>query len=82
MSEDSKTDQPATRARIVLSDLVPEGRHMVPIERRDEIVIVVREGEMSPALVAEWNRHLTHAEHLGSWGMTSPMDRPGGHPPV
>lgn len=82
MSEDSKTEQPASRARIVLSDLVPDGRCMVPVERPDEVVLVIREGEMSPALVDELNRHFEHAEHVGLWTRTSPMGRPAGHPPV
>ncbi|WP_030928388.1 hypothetical protein [Streptomyces sp. NRRL B-24720] len=70
------------RARIVFSDLVPDGRNMVEVERPGESIICVRPGEMSPALAAEWNQHLAHATHTGRWVRMETPEKPDGHPPV
>ena len=68
------------RARIEFTDLVPEGRVMVQVERPNETVICVRPGEMSEALAAEWNRHLAHATRSGRWLRPETDEKPGEHP--
>lgn len=69
-------------ARIVLSDLVPDGRAMVEVVRGDDTVICVRRGEMSEALVKEWNQHLDHATRSGCWLRPETDEEPTGHPPL
>lgn len=72
----------SAHARIMLTDLVPEGRTMVEVVSDDETVICVRPGEMSEALVEEWNDHLAHATRSGCWLRTDTDEQPGGHPPL
>ncbi|MGW1463893.1 hypothetical protein ACWCPT_05995 [Streptomyces sp. NPDC002308] len=76
------TSSSSTRARIEFSDLVPDGRSMVELELGGETVICVRPGEMSPALLAEWNGHLAHATRSGRWQRPACDETPSGHPPV
>lgn len=66
----------------MLTDLVPEGRTMVEIVSDNETVICVRRGEMSEALVEEWNDHLAHATRSGCWLRAENDERPGGRPPL
>lgn len=70
------------RARIVFTDLVPDGRAMVEIERPDETIICVRPGEMSVALADEWNAHLAHATRTGRWTRAETDEKPRGHPRI
>ena len=81
-SEDQSEPNHAVSARIIFSDLVPDGRSMVEVERPGETVICVRPGEISPGLVAEWNRHLEHATRSGRWLRAETDEKPTGHPPV
>lgn len=81
-SEGHASSSETVRARIVFSDLVPDGRCMVEVEKRDETIYCVRPGEMSPELAEEWNRHLEHATRSGRWTRTETGEKPGGHPPV
>ena len=80
--EPSHRTRARTRARIMFSELVPDGRTMVEVERDTETVICVRPGEMSPALADEWNAHLAHATRSGRWLRAETSERPEGHPPV
>ncbi|MER6191820.1 hypothetical protein [Streptomyces cyaneofuscatus] len=79
---DSEVQTGSARARIMLTDLVPEGRTMVEVVSDDETVICVRPGEMSEALVEEWNEHLAHATRSGCWLRAETSVRPGGRPPI
>ncbi|MFF4943689.1 hypothetical protein [Streptomyces rubiginosohelvolus] len=79
---DSEVRTGSAQARIMLTDLVPEGRTMVEIVSDDETVICVRRGEMSEALVEEWNDHLAHATRSGCWLRAETDERPGGRPPI
>lgn len=81
-SEEQSEPSETVRARAVFSDLVPDGRTMVEVERPHETVICVRPGEMSPAFLAEWNRHLEHATRSGRWLRAETGEEPEGHPPV
>ncbi|MGW1546655.1 hypothetical protein [Streptomyces sp. NPDC002346] len=81
-SEGPAESRKAVRARIVFTDLVPDGRAMVEVECPDETIICVRPGEMSTALADEWNCHLEHATRSGRWIRTETDEKPGGHPPV
>lgn len=57
----------AARARIVISDLVPDGKTMIEVERPGETVIAVHPDHMSEELAREWNLHLEHATRSGRW---------------
>jgi hypothetical protein len=81
-SEEQSEPSKAVRARIVFSDLVPDGHAMVEVERPTETVICVRPGDISPALVDEWNAHLAHATRSGRWLRPETGEPPNGHPPV
>lgn len=80
--DESEVQTKSAQARIMLTDLVPEGRTMVEVVRGNETVICVRRGEMSEALVEEWNDHLAHATRSGCWLRAETGERPTGHPPV
>lgn len=69
-------------ARIVLSDLLPDGRNMVEVVRGNSTVICVRPGHMSEALVEEWNQHLEHATRSGRVLITEAGEEAAGHPPL
>ncbi|MFZ4264462.1 hypothetical protein [Streptomyces arboris] len=69
-------------ARIVLSDLVPDGRNMVEVIQGGDSVICVRRGEMSEALMEEWNQHLEHATRTGRVLGPETDEEPAGHPPL
>lgn len=69
-------------ARIVLSDLLPDGRNVVEVVHGDDTVICVRRGEMSEALVDEFNDHLAHATRSGCWLRAETDEEPAGHPPL
>lgn len=71
-----------SRARIIFSEFVPDGRTMVEVERPDETVICVRPGEMSERLRTEWNAHLDHATRDGRWLRAETDEKPDGHPPI
>ncbi|MFH9368115.1 hypothetical protein ACH4K8_20835 [Streptomyces anulatus] len=79
---DSEVQTGNAHARIMLSDLVPDGRTMVEVVSDRETVICVRRGEMSEALVEEWNEHLAHATRSGCWLRAETGENPAGHPPL
>lgn len=81
-SEEQAEPSKTVHARIIFSDLVPDGRAMVEVERPNETVICVRPGEISPSLMAEWNQHLEHATRSGRWLRAETGEKPEGHPPV
>ncbi|MET8841491.1 hypothetical protein ABZW67_15525 [Streptomyces rubiginosohelvolus] len=55
---------------------------MVEVVSGTETVICVRRGEMSEALVEEWNDHLAHATRSGCWLRAETGEEPAGHPPL
>lgn len=89
MTDSEAADAPRFAARIVESDLVPEGRTLVQIDLPGETIIAVKPGHMSSQLMAEWNRALRHATETGRWPQIEndpdekPDDeKPGEQPPA
>lgn len=81
MSEDREGTASAARARIEISDLVPDGMNMVEVELETETVLVMRTGMIRPELADEWNHHMAHATAVGRWTRTpGPDESPSGHP--
>ncbi|MEU5426930.1 hypothetical protein AB0H73_15180 [Streptomyces olivoreticuli] len=60
-------DGPRTTARFKLSDLLPDGEIVMPMERDGEFVMLVRAGHMSPEAVAAINKQLEHIVGDGLW---------------
>lgn len=56
------------RARFEISDDLPDGMIVVPVERAGEIVWLVRRGEMTDELIEQVNDTLTHVTRHGLWG--------------
>lgn len=80
---DDKVSRSAAHARIVISDLVPDGKTMIEVECPGETVIAVHPDHISPELAREWNAHLAHATRSGRWlRAETPPEQPKDHPPT
>ncbi|GAA2351617.1 hypothetical protein [Streptomyces carpaticus] len=54
-------------AQYVLTDQLPEGELVLPVDSEQGTVMLVREGHMSPELVEVVNRHLASMTRTGLW---------------
>ncbi|MFJ5675004.1 hypothetical protein [Streptomyces sp. NPDC093097] len=59
--------QKTPAARFEISDDLPTGIVLLPIERRGEVLWLVRRGHMTPELCESLNAHLTHITRHGLW---------------
>ncbi|MFC5144226.1 hypothetical protein [Streptomyces aureoversilis] len=64
---DEAADRKRASARFELSDLLPDGEVIMPLERDGEFVMLVRRGQMTPEVVSEINKRLEHIVGNGLW---------------
>jgi hypothetical protein len=67
VAENEGTAHTVVRVEIAPQGAMPEGCRVVPIERKGELVWVIREGEMSEGLRVELNQMLAHIQTSGLW---------------
>ncbi|AZM91480.1 hypothetical protein [Streptomyces sp. W1SF4] len=64
-TEDEANQALAAVPQVVISDLVPEGRALVPVQTSDRLYIAVRPDAEVKQLVQELNDHIQHAYGTG-----------------
>ncbi|MFF3622376.1 hypothetical protein [Streptomyces sp. NPDC002467] len=64
-TEDESNRAAVTAPRVVLSELVPEGRALIPVQAAGRVYIAVRPDAELEQVVRELNDHIEHAYAVG-----------------